>query len=114
MPWTMKVVLSSIRMLIGLALHDGVVAAQPGSAGLGGAAAVRAVGRGGDLLDRAARGLVHRHGAVEVLDPVALEDLEAFLLPGARDAENGDLLGRVVPELEARLDHAARDDVDAR
>ena len=45
--------------------------------------------------------------------PYLLEDLEALVLPGARDAEDRDLLGRVVAELDARLDHAAGDDVDA-
>src|SRR3954451_17805238 len=66
-----------------------------------------------DLLHGALGRLVHRHAAVEVLDAVLLEDLEALLLPGARDAEDGDLLGRVVPQLEAGLDHAAGDDVHA-
>ena len=42
-----------------------------------------------------------------------LEDLEALLLPGARDAEDRDRLARVLAELEAGLDHAAGDDVDA-
>ena len=48
-----------------------------------------------DPLDGAARGLVERHRAVGVVDAVALEDLEALLLPGAGDAEDRDLLGRV-------------------
>ena len=65
-----------------------------------------------DLLDGAARGLVHRDGAVGVLDAVLLEDLEALFLPRAGDAEDRDLLGRVVAQLEAGLDHAAGDDVD--
>ena len=63
------------------------------------------------LHDRPARRLVQRHRAVRVLDAVALEDLEALLLPGAGDAEDRDLLGRVVAELDARLDHAPGDDV---
>src|SRR5207302_7432877 len=46
--------------------------------------------------------------------PVLLEDLEALLLPGTRDTEDRDLLGWVVAELEAGLDDATRDDVDAR
>ena len=60
-----------------------------------------------------ARGLVQRHGAVGVVDAVLLEDLEALLLPRAGDAEDRDLLRRVVAELEAGLDHAAGDDVHA-
>ena len=64
--------------------------------------------------DRAPRRLVQRDAAVGVGDAVALEDLEALFLPGAGDAEDGDLLRRVIAELDARLDHAARDDVDAR
>src|SRR5205807_9921421 len=67
-----------------------------------------------DLLPGPARGLVERDAAVGVLHAVALEDLEALLLPGAGDAEDGDLLGRLVAELEAGFDDAARDDVDAR
>ena len=66
-----------------------------------------------DLLDRAAGGLVERHAAVGVVDAVALEDLEALLLPGAGDAEDRDLLGRVVAELQAGFDDAAGDDVHA-
>src|SRR5437867_8139682 len=66
------------------------------------------------LGDRAAGGLVHRHGAVAVLDAVLAEDLEAVVLPRARDAEDGDRLGRVPPRLDAALDDAAGDDVDAR
>src|SRR5918995_622402 len=54
----------------------------------------------------------HRGGAVAELDPVAVEDLRALLLPGARDPEDGDRLRRILAELEARLDHAAGDDVD--
>ena len=57
---------------------------------------------------------LQRHAAVGVLDAVALEDLEALLLPGARDAEDRDLLRRIQAELQAGLDHAARDDVHAR
>ena len=56
---------------------------------------------------------MQRDAAVGVLDAVLLEDLEAFFLPGAGDPEDRDLLGRVVPELDAGLDHAAGDDVDA-
>ena len=63
---------------------------------------------------RAPRRLVEGDAAIRVGHAVALEDLEALLLPGAGDAEDGDLLGRVVAQLDARLDHAARDDVDAR
>ena len=66
-----------------------------------------------DLGDRPAGGLPHRHRAVAVLDPVFVEDLEALLLPGARDAEDRDRLAGVLAELEAGLDHAAGDDVDA-
>ena len=56
---------------------------------------------------------MQRDAAVGVLDAVLLEDLEALFLPRARDPEDRDLLGRVVAELDAGLDHAARDDVDA-
>src|SRR5881275_2666572 len=66
-----------------------------------------------DLLHGASRGLVERDAAVGVLHAVALEDLEALLLPGARYAEDRDLLGRVVAELDTRLDHPASDDVHA-
>ncbi len=55
-----------------------------------------------DLLDRPAGGLVQRHGAVGVLDAVALEDLEALLLPGAGDAEDRDRLGRVIRRAPGR------------
>ncbi len=46
------------------------------------------------------------------LHAVLLEDLEALFLPRAGDAEDRDLLRRVVAELDAGLDHAAGDDVD--
>src|SRR4051794_1856787 len=65
-----------------------------------------------DLGDGAARRLPHRDRAVAVLDPVALEDLEALVLPGAGDAEDRDRLAGVLAQLEAGLDHAAGDDVD--
>src|SRR4051794_6995068 len=65
-----------------------------------------------DLGDGAAGCLPHRYGAVAVLDAVALEDLEALVLPGARDAEDRDRLSGVLAELEAGLDHASGDDVD--
>src|SRR5919202_1711594 len=58
--------------------------------------------------------LVQRDRPVRVGDPVGLEDLEALPLPRPGDAEDGDLLGRVVAELDAGLDHAAGDDVDPR
>ncbi len=67
-----------------------------------------------DLGDRAPGGLPQRHRAVAVLDPVLVEDLEALLLPGAGDAEDRDRLAGVPVELQAGLDHAARDDVHAR
>src|SRR6185295_15457889 len=66
-----------------------------------------------DLGHGAVGRLPHRDRAVAVLDPVALEDLEALLLPGAGDAEDRDRLAGVLAELEAGLDHAAGDDVDA-
>src|SRR5215204_2602997 len=66
-----------------------------------------------DLGDSASGRLPHRDRAVAVLDPVALEDLEALVLPGAGDAEDRDRLAGVLAELEAGLDHAAGDDVDA-
>ena len=64
--------------------------------------------------DRTPCGLPQRHGAVAVLDPVLVEDLEALLLPGAGDAEDRDRLAGILVELQAGLDHAARDDVHAR
>ena len=89
MPWTMKVV-SGVD-------QDGHQAAAPWIFSTG-----------------APGGLVQRDAAVGVVDAVLLEDLEALLLPGAGDAEDRDLLGRVVAELQAGLDHAAGDDVHAR
>src|SRR5262249_60594263 len=65
-----------------------------------------------NLRHGAPRGLPHRDRAIAVLAPVALEDAEALLLPGARDAEDRDRLAGVLAELEAGLDHAAGDDVD--
>src|SRR5262245_16585944 len=65
-----------------------------------------------DLGDGAAGRLPHRDRAVAVLDAVFVEDLEALLLPGARDAEDRDRLAGVLVELQASLDHAAGDDVD--
>src|SRR5437588_451139 len=56
--------------------------------------------------------LVQRDGAVGIVDPVTLQDLEALFLPGSGDAEDCDLLGRVVPELQARLDHPPGHDVN--
>src|SRR5947209_10898930 len=66
-----------------------------------------------DLLDGPSSGLVQRDAPVCVLDAVALEDLESLLLPGAGDAEDRDLLGGIMAELDARLDHAPGDDVHA-
>src|SRR3989304_3495035 len=65
------------------------------------------------LLDRAAGGLRHRDRTVAVLHAVVREELEPFLLPGAGDAEDGDLLRRVVAGLDHALDDAAGDDVHA-
>src|SRR5262245_3214421 len=62
--------------------------------------------------DGAARGVVHRDAPVAVLDAVLLEDLEAVVLPRARDAEDRDRVRRVPARLDAALDDAARDDVD--
>ena len=56
---------------------------------------------------------MQRDASIRVLDAVLLEDLEPLFLPGARDPEDRDLLRGVVPELDARLDHAAGDDVHA-
>src|SRR6201746_975507 len=69
--------------------------------------------RSRDLGDGVAGGLPERDGAVAGLDPVALEDLEALVLPGTGDAEDRDRLARVLLELEAGLDDAAGDDVNA-
>jgi len=57
-------------------------------------------------------GLVEGDRSVGVGDAIALEDLEALFLPGSGDAEDGDLLGRVISQLQAGLDHAAGHDVD--
>src|SRR5581483_6948736 len=125
MPWTMKVKSRCRRMLTGAPPLAERRASRPRrrqpegrrwhrrpgrprGRGWGGGASG---GRPLDLLDRPPRCLPHRDRAVAVLDPVALEDLEALLLPGARDAEDRDRLGRVLAELEAGLDHAPRDDV---
>src|SRR5919108_1098507 len=89
MPWTMNVKSSPRRML------------------------TRASPRSLDLLHRATGRLPHRDAPIAVLHPVALEDLEPLLLPGAGDAEYGDRLGGVPAELETRLDYPAGDDVDA-
>src|SRR3954470_5808604 len=101
MPWTMNVVSSLTRMLIGLpprGIQPRVLRLTRG---------LRPRQTNGEL-----RGFVHRGGPVGVAHAVALEDLEALLLPGAGDAEDRDLLRRVHVELEAGLDDAARDDVD--
>src|SRR5262249_50589757 len=67
-----------------------------------------------DLLHRAASGLVEGDAAVGVVDAVAFEDLEPLLLPGAGDPEDGDLLSRVLAQIQTGLDHAPGDDVHAR
>src|SRR5213078_832437 len=59
-------------------------------------------------------GLEHRHAAIAVLDTVLAEDIEAVVLPRARDAEDRDGVGRIAPRLDTALDHAAGHDVDAR
>src|SRR5690349_17126773 len=56
------------------------------------------------LRDRAPGRLVHRHGAVAVLDAVLLQDLEAVVFPGAGDAEDGDRVGGVAAAFDAALD----------
>src|SRR5690606_39051681 len=68
-------------------------------------------GSGLHLGDGAAGRLVHRDRAVAVVDAVLAEDLEAFLLPRARDAEDRDHLLGVLAGPDAALDHAARHDV---
>ncbi len=73
-----------------------------------------ASGVGFNPRDGPAGGLPQRNRAVAVLDPVAVEDFEALLLPRAGDAEDRDRLAGVAVELQAGLDHAARDDVHAR
>src|ERR1700735_3517080 len=106
MPWTMKVVSASIRMLIsrmGLCSWDRprvLVSRRGGRRGTSCPAAIDSGPNLGfscgyplDLLDRSAGGLIERDGAVGVIDAVLLEDLEALLLPGARDAEDRNLLG---------------------
>src|SRR5262249_25533239 len=49
------------------------------------------------LGDRLARRLVHRDGAVAVLDAVLAQDLEAVVLPRAGNAEDGDRIGGTAP-----------------
>src|SRR5439155_1855399 len=51
--------------------------------------------------------------AVAVLDAVLAEDLEGVGLPGAGDAEDADLLRRVMAGLDYALDDAAGDDIRA-
>src|SRR4051812_39740341 len=104
MPWTMKVVSLLRRMLIGrspMARYSAYGRGKRQSCGLS-----------LDLGDGAAGRFPERDGTVAGLDPVALEDLEALVLPGAGDAEDRDRLAGVLAELEAGLDHAAGDDVD--
>src|SRR5215212_533160 len=96
MPWTMKVVFSSIR-----------IDTRHSSANCPTANCQLA----SNLLHSPARRLVHRDRPVAVLDAVLLEDPEALVLPGAGDPEDRDLLGRVVAEFDAGLDDSARDDV---
>src|SRR6476469_11032700 len=103
MPWTMKVVSLLSRMLIDRLL--GTLFRIPKQSRQSCRCSL-------DRGDGAAGRLPHRDRAVAVLDPVALEDLEALVLPGAGDAEDRDRLARVLAELEAGLDHAAGDDVD--
>src|SRR6187399_1759196 len=109
MPWTMKVVSLESRMLIekslrcAFAVNDGDKEQRSGGS----------CGGSLDLGYRPTGRLPHRDRAVAVLDPVALEDLEALVLPGTGDAEDRDRLAGVLAELEAGLDHAAGDDVDA-
>src|SRR4051812_19978129 len=105
MPWTMKVVSLLRRMLIGrspMARYSAYGRGKRQSCGLS-----------LDLGDGAAGRFPERDGTVAGLDPVALEDLEALVLPGAGDAEDRDRLAGLLAELEAGLDDAAGDDVDA-
>src|SRR6476660_870826 len=110
MPWTMKVVSLLSRMLIGHS-HPTLTHLECGECRmrLFVAPSCRC---SLDLGDGAAGRLPERDRAVAGLDPVALEDLEALVLPGAGDAEDRDRLARVLAELETGLDHAAGDDVD--
>src|SRR3990170_2365129 len=87
MPWMMKVVFSSTRMDIS--------GARP------------------NLLHRPTGRLRHRYRAVAELDAVFAEDLEPLLLPGAGDAEDGDLLRRVVTRLDDALNDPSRHDIHA-
>src|SRR3954451_625168 len=112
MPWTMKVVFSSIRIDIvstsaGLPAprSENELGLRPRENGR----ASRALSL--DLRHRSSGGLVHRHRPVAVLDPVALQDLRALLFPRTGDAEDRDRLRGVLAELEAGLDHTAGDDV---
>src|SRR5439155_4193181 len=52
--------------------------------------------------------------AVAGVDAVPAEGLYPVVLPRARDADDGDRLGGGAARRDAALDHAARDDVDAR
>src|SRR3990172_9487084 len=70
-----------------------------------------------DILSRSYLGhsptgrLVHGDRAVTVLDPVFPQNLGSFALPGAGNAEDGDLLGRVEPGLHHTFDDASGHDV---
>src|SRR3989454_12430439 len=66
------------------------------------------------LRDRPPGGLEHGDRPVAVLDAVLAENLEALVLPGARDAEDRDRLGGGASGLDAAPDHTPRDDVDPR
>src|ERR1044072_5105881 len=110
MPWTMKVVFLLRRMLMRSPLARVKIAADSNNR-----KSPRRFSRGLalDLGDGATGRLPHRDRAVAVLDPVAIEDLEDLVLPGAGDAEDRDRLARVLAQLEAGLDRAAGDAVDA-
>src|SRR6185295_4677905 len=99
MPWMMKVLSLVIRIDMGPSPLP-----FPGGRGT----------RGTHFGDGASGRLVHRDGAVAVVDAIVLQDLEALGFPRAGDAEDGDLLCRLETRLDHALDDAAGDDVDAR
>src|SRR2546423_990930 len=111
MPWTMKVVFSSTRIdmaqTAAASITMDIRSWPPRSRWTSDRGPL-------DALDGPPSGLVQGDRPVGVGDAIMLEDLEALLLPGSGDAEDGDLLGRVVAELQTGLDDSAGHDVHTR
>src|SRR5438552_6913364 len=115
MPWTMKVVSASIRMDMGTPVLARVYPSLYTACERPLATTLPTSQRHPlNLLDGPPGGLIQRDRAVGIVHAVLLEDLEALLLPGAGDAEDRDLLGRVVPELQTGFDNPPRHDIHAR